>query len=855
MIEIPFDLPGQDKARLALEQINASLSTTQREVVKLAASSETGKKAFAEMAKSFGEGKLTADQVRQALLSVASQAPKTAAELRALAKEQEKAAREQEKLTREQEKAIAAQREQNNAWNRGERAAGAMAVAFNATREAISSIVETGDRAVHSIAELAGEQQRLERSQQDLGLNFAQAQAAAGRFTAQLDIMQFASYAANRGLRLHQDELNALTRVAAANAQARGQDIGEVFENMVDGVLEGDESLEKLDTRFRAFSGTAHSASERLQALTQFAREITPATDDAASSLQRYEESIRQSQRTAASAFVEELVQLQQVANGTRDVKTATDEWNETLRALAGTAAFVGEVVVRTLSLLVTATADAIAAAHRVGRAAINGARAGVQSIVRGAASGNLDMDTVASDTTTAFTTDMQGAFGNTGRQAEALTNLAGGLVGDLMGGPDQATRTAGAFTLADARRRRQASERDRETRARTGTDTTKVAGPTDPESRVKATKGIEDHNRARGREIDLTERAIQAVRREAQAREEALRSLDRMGDAFERLSRAREDEQDLVTRMRDTEVSRRREELDIRTQEMAATGRENEARRARIEGLRNLIPEYDALLQRNARALAFARENATAENASPEQRLEAVRQVQELEQREYDLRRRVGDTQREIADTHAELSQRGQLREFFQREADAAVQMADTVRNAYQAMGEAFADAFVAWADGSLEADEALASFADSVLKTFAKIAAQQAVFELARGFASLFLAPQEAAAHFGAAALFFAVAGGSAWASQAVMTKDERQKRDQEAGRSGSDSVRAPRGRELRAENDNARGGNVINVYFGGPMYGTGGVRRAAREIGGVLNSGAIQGGVQLAPAVGWG
>jgi hypothetical protein len=44
----------------------------------------------------------------------------------------------------------------------------------------------------------------------------------------------------------------------------------------------------------------------------------------------------------------------------------------------------------------------------------------------------------------------------------------------------------------------------------------------------------------------------------------------------------------------------------------------------------------------------------------------------------------------------------------------------------------------------------------------------------------------------------------------------------------------------------------GTVYNITFGGPMYGTGGVRQAARQMVGAINRGGIQGGVQLLPGV---
>ena len=49
-------------------------------------------------------------------------------------------------------------------------------------------------------------------------------------------------------------------------------------------------------------------------------------------------------------------------------------------------------------------------------------------------------------------------------------------------------------------------------------------------------------------------------------------------------------------------------------------------------------------------------------------------------------------------------------------------------------------------------------------------------------------------------------------------------------------------------KGDGSGGSGGTTVNVMFGGPQYGTGGTRQAAREIAGVLNRGAIQGGVRL-------
>lgn len=194
------------------------------------------------------------------------------------------------------------------------------------------------------------------------------------------------------------------------------------------------------------------------------------------------------------------------------------------------------------------------------------------------------------------------------------------------------------------------------------------------------------------------------------------------------------------------------------------------------------------------------------------------------------------------------ERTNSSRIRSFFAEQANAAVDLRKTVEDAYGAMTGAAGAHFEALVTGQETAGAALQGFVHDTLSAWAKIAAQQAVIELAAGFASLFVKPAAAPAHFTAAALYgvaAAATGGLAAATAPAAASG--------AGRAsgGGESQRAASVSPQRRDNGNG-GGTVINVNFGGSIIGAGGARQAAREIANVLNDGARQGGVTLSPRV---
>ena len=97
----------------------------------------------------------------------------------------------------------------------------------------------------------------------------------------------------------------------------------------------------------------------------------------------------------------------------------------------------------------------------------------------------------------------------------------------------------------------------------------------------------------------------------------------------------------------------------------------------------------------------------------------------------------------------------------------------------------------------------------------------------------------------HFAAAGAYFGVAALAGVGAAAVAPSSP-------SVAAPASAPREPAARLSKGGASSEGGGTVYNVTFGGPMYGTGGVRQAARQMVGAINRGAVQGGVQLLPGV---
>lgn len=187
-----------------------------------------------------------------------------------------------------------------------------------------------------------------------------------------------------------------------------------------------------------------------------------------------------------------------------------------------------------------------------------------------------------------------------------------------------------------------------------------------------------------------------------------------------------------------------------------------------------------------------------------------------------------------------------GRLSTTMRQYGDTTRHVRDQVVSAMSDMTEAVATHFEAWVKGREGFAAAAQGMLSDFLGTVAKRASVSAAEEAAAALASLAVGNLPGAGlHAAAAAGFGVVAGLAGLASQAVAPTPASPTGGAASGaRSAADVT--PRA----AGKGGADGGQVVNVYFGGPVIGAGGARQAAREVVGILNDGARQGDVRLAP-----
>ena len=306
---------------------------------------------------------------------------------------------------------------------------------------------------VNGVAELATEQQRLDRASERLGLNFRQAADGASGYVDVLQVMQGATNAASRDLRLSQRELDAFTRVAAQTARDRGQEFSQVFEQLVESAVEGGEEFAKFGTTMGAVAETSHSVQERLSAVVARAGELSTTADLASDRIARLRGELRDAGRVASESFINELLRLETMAPALDGTTTRTRDLREELRAAGQAAAFVVSGITNGLGLIVGAVAvgvrGIVSFAHITGTALANATRgpAAVAAAVRAAATEEAD----AIEELVRFTRDRAG-------------NLAA-LADDR--GPEAASAAAPAADMVFTLDGMAAEERNRTTRDR----------------------------------------------------------------------------------------------------------------------------------------------------------------------------------------------------------------------------------------------------------------------------------------------------------------------------------------------------------------------------------------------------
>jgi len=245
-------------------------------------------------------------------------------------------------------------------------------------------------------------------------------------------------------------------------------------------------------------------------------------------------------------------------------------------------------------------------------------------------------------------------------------------------------------------------------------------------------------------------------------------------------------------------------------------------------EGLATMFSGATAEVAANAESEASAN---TATKAAEQQRL-----TRDAEARTHDAEtRRARDQQTSIgAGMRSALTQYG----------DSAMHTRDLVVGAFSDMTTAVSKHIEAVVTGRETMGDALQGMLSDALGAIAKRASVSAAEELVSSIASLAVGDLRGAGlHAAAAVGFTAVAGLAGAASAAVAPAAPSAAAGHSVG-----SAAAPLPAHGGSSKDS--GGQVVNVYFGGPVIGAGGTRQAARQIAGILNDGARQGGVSFAP-----
>jgi len=223
-----------------------------------------------------------------------------------------------------------------NFWSGGVRGA----ARFVVVHQALVTVADAVASATRHIGALVDEQERLTAMSNRLGLNFDDAAAAAGRFVDETAAMGVASRFAAMDIRLTQQELSDIMRVAASTAETLGTDVAGAAQQLTEALIRGREGgLQRFGGALVEAAGKSHTLDERLTALHTRAGEVSQATDNAATRMERFVDSLEDAQRVATTAFVQEIMRLDDVGRGLRDRTTDAQEFERSLQAAGQTAA------------------------------------------------------------------------------------------------------------------------------------------------------------------------------------------------------------------------------------------------------------------------------------------------------------------------------------------------------------------------------------------------------------------------------------------------------------------------------------------------------------------------------------
>ena len=168
-----------------------------------------------------------------------------------------------------------------------------------------------GMHAAEHVTERLAEFERLQRVQREFGVNFSEAQAGSRRFVSQENVAGLAEHFASAHVNLNQTQLNSMTQGAARLAQMQGTSVEMQSDRLFSAIVGGElEVLRRLGPEMAALSGQSHTAQERLEAFMRTVQALGPATEDSATAMERFKESLKMSERTFFAAVKDEIQDL-----------------------------------------------------------------------------------------------------------------------------------------------------------------------------------------------------------------------------------------------------------------------------------------------------------------------------------------------------------------------------------------------------------------------------------------------------------------------------------------------------------------------------------------------------------------
>ena len=762
-LRLPIEFPDADRTQLQLQEVIKSLGAMERQVLEMGAASEANARKIFELTNAFTQGRLTAGELREQLVALAGEVPRSADALRRDAAEAAK------KYAEEMKRAGDAARTMTDGVKRATDAAQAQGVSlrdlqislsrarggFSDAWEAVDTWVSRVNGAVDRVAALASEQERLDRLTSRTGLNFDQAAAAAGRFADETEAAGAAGALLQAGVRVSQQELDALMRVAGATAQTLGITTTQATQQLTEALISGStEGLRRFVPDLVSLGGEAHSASERMRALVGVAQQTPQAMDSATDSVARFRDSLEDGARTIATSFVQEWQRLSDLGRPFRDASTDAEELNRDLQAMGQTAAHVLGLVGNTIGVVAGFVATSGAATLRL-------AQRGINALQMQDDDGRMD------------TTDDLAAF--TRARARALI----AQIND--GDPRTSVDTAAddRRTLDDARRRltqlrddqRRRAESERLARRRRlglDDDDDEMSGA-NTRADLESAPTIEVRGRAPGRGGGRRTDPFEARLRQENAAVEALREIraerERVAEML-REARASQEEQD-------------RRDQEVRSQ----TARDRDADLARRQWGRS-----DAGLR--------------AENDNA--------RLERQESRALDLRRQ---NLRSFTDF---------FEEEHGRQIVAAQEAASGVSMAFDAMGQAYSRHLQAVIAGREDLGQALQGMLADTLKAISEESGKKAGLMFAEGLAALvFYQYDRAATAFAAGAAYTAVAVGTGYAGAAIAPTPAAKGSGDAQRQSAEARDRVSTGRS-GAANDNAKGTTIVENHYYSPVIG---------------------------------